>query len=76
MSTIVSTANNFRSTLALRRSVRRQQLQLEKELASYSSPSDRVELDAMLTRHTADEIATVERILNDQAVDSLARRGR
>ena len=76
MSTIVSTTNNFRSTLALRRSVRRQQLQLEKELASYSSPSDRVELDAMLTRHTADEIATVERILNDQAVDSLARRGR
>ena len=76
MSTIVSTANNLRSTLALRRSDRRQQLQLERELASYSSPSDRVELDAMLTRHTADEIATVERILNHQAVNSLARRGR
>ena len=76
MSSVVSTANNLRSTIALRRSVRRQQLQLEKELASYSSQSDRAELDAMLTRHTADEIATVERILNDQAVDSLARRGR
>jgi hypothetical protein len=73
MSSIVSTANNLRSNLAHRRSIRRQQLQLERELASYSSPSDRVELDAMLTRHTAEEIAAIERILNRQAINSVTR---
>jgi hypothetical protein len=74
MSSIVSTANNLRSNLAHRRSIRRQQLKLEQELASYSSPSDRVELDAMLTRHTANEIAAVERILNHQAINAAKRR--
>ena len=45
----------------------REQRRLEQELAEYRSPAERQELNAMLSRHTAEEIAPLERILNRQA---------
>jgi hypothetical protein len=71
MSTAASTVTTLRSTLAHRRAVRREQLQLERELASYDTPADLRDLQAILERHTADEKAPIERILYSQ---SLARR--
>jgi hypothetical protein len=45
---------------------RRAQRQLERELAEYHSGSARQDLYAMLSRHTAEETAPIERILNRQ----------
>ena len=53
----------LRSTADRYRAERREQRELERELAEYRSDSERQELDAMLSRHTAEEIAPIERIL-------------
>jgi hypothetical protein len=44
-----------------------EQRQLGRELAEYRSDSARQDLYAMLSRHTAEETAPIERILNWQA---------
>ena len=60
--------NNLRTQLAERRMVRQRSRRLAEELASYSTPAERQELDAILSRHTEDEIAELESLLNSQAV--------
>ncbi|GLY17833.1 hypothetical protein LWF15_26545 [Kineosporia rhizophila] len=60
--------NNLRTQLAERRMVRQRSRRLAEELASYSTPAERQELDAILSRHTEDEIAELESLLNNQAV--------
>jgi hypothetical protein len=67
MSPTLSSVATLRSSLAHRRSVRRDQQRLERDLANYDTPSARLELDAILSRHTAEEIAPIEKILNRQA---------
>ena len=67
MRAIRSTITTMRSTADHYRTERRQQHQLERELAEYRSDSERQDLYAMLSRHTAEEIAPIERILNRQA---------
>ena len=37
---------------------------IEEELASYNTPSQRLELEAILSRHTAEEIEELEGMLN------------
>jgi hypothetical protein len=64
---IRSTAISLRSIAARRRDERRDQRKLEQELAEYKCGSARQDLYAMLSRHTAEEIAPIERILNRQA---------
>jgi hypothetical protein len=56
--------SNLRTQLAARRVVRQRTRKLEAELASYSTPAERLELDAILSRHTADEIAELEAMLS------------
>jgi len=40
---------------------------LQRELAEYRSPAERHELDAIMARHTAEEIAPIERIILRQS---------
>jgi hypothetical protein len=61
------TIASLRLQLAERRMVRQRSKRLEEELASYSSPSDRLELDAILSRHTAEEIEQLESMLSRSA---------
>lgn len=59
--------SNLRTQLAERRIVRQRSRKLAEELASYSTPAERQELDAILGRHTDAEIAELESVLNQQA---------
>lgn len=75
MSPVTSTIATLRSTLSHRRSAHLARTQLERELASYDTPSSRRELDAILARHTAEEIEQIERILNRQSIARSRRAG-
>ncbi|MTD15087.1 hypothetical protein GIS00_14180 [Nakamurella sp. YIM 132087] len=46
-----------------RRAVRSEQRRLERELGAYLSPSDRLELDAMIERATPEDAADIARIV-------------
>lgn len=52
-----------RATAARRRARLTDQRRLERELAEYRTKAERQELDAILARHTAEEVAPLERIL-------------
>lgn len=49
------------ASLADTRAARNAQKRLRAELDSYRTPSERAELDAILGRHTSDELATLAR---------------
>ena len=76
MTTRFATVTTVRSTLARRRSARREQLKLEREIAAYSTPREREELMAILGRHTAEQIAPIERVLTAQAAARVATHSR
>ena len=63
MPAIRSTVTDLRASAARRRALRASHRQLERELAEYRSSAERHELDAILSRHTAEEIAAVEQIV-------------
>ena len=67
MPAIRSTITTLRNAADRHRAELREQRQLEREIAEYRSDSDRLDLYAMLSRHTAEEIAPIERILTRQA---------
>jgi hypothetical protein len=67
--TSTSTVATLRDALAARRAVRRERQQLERELASYSTPAERLELEAMIDRHSPEETREVRDILARQAVE-------
>ena len=67
MPAIRSTLTTLRSTADRHRNERREQRQLEREIAEYRTGSERQDLYAMLSRHTAAEIAPIERVLNQLA---------
>ena len=75
MSPVTTPITSLRSTLADRRSAHRARTRLERELAGYDTPSARRELDAILARHTAEEIAPIEKILSRQSVGHTRRAG-
>lgn len=64
---------SLRSSLASRRAARLQRQSLERQLASYTSESDRIELDAILSRHDSAETTELRSIINRQAMDRLLR---
>ena len=64
---------SLRSSLASRRAARTERRSLERQLASYTSESDRNELDAILSRHSAEETGALRSIINRQAMDRLLR---
>ena len=51
-----------RDELRARRAARATRKTLERELASYTTPSERTELDAVLGRYPADEVAEIRQI--------------
>lgn len=67
MPAIRPTVTALRTAAARRRALRTEQRQLERELAEYRSDAERQELAAMLSRHTAEEIAPIEAILLRQS---------
>ncbi|SEQ60666.1 hypothetical protein SAMN05216188_1046 [Lentzea xinjiangensis] len=64
---------SLRSSMAIRRDARSRRRSLERQLASYTSESDRLELDAILSRHGAEETSELRSIINRQAMDRLLR---
>lgn len=56
----------LRGTITTRRSARSARRRLERELASFSTPSQRLEIAAMLTRHPAVETREIREILDAQ----------
>jgi hypothetical protein len=56
--------STLRAELAAKRMVRQRNKRLEAELASFATPAERQELEAILSRHTAEEIAELEAMIN------------
>ena len=54
---------SLRAAVAARRAQRRDQARLTWELASFAAARERLELDAMLERHTAEQTREVREIL-------------
>ena len=67
MTAVRTTFTTMGEAVARRRATRAEQRRLERELAEYRSPAERHELDAILARHTAEEIAPIERIVLRQS---------
>jgi hypothetical protein len=67
MSTARTTISTMLDTLAARREARQIRMRLERELASYTSPAERAELDAIISRHSADETRYLQDVLARQA---------
>jgi hypothetical protein len=59
-----------RPPTADRRPARQARKRLAAELAAYSSPADRLELDLILGRHSAEETAEVDAVLNRLAASA------
>ena len=57
---------SLRSTLATRRAAVRANRDLARQIASFDTPSDLLELEAMLERHSEDEAREVRSILRGQ----------
>jgi hypothetical protein len=66
----------IRDTLAERRTARTHRRRLERELAAYRTPAERLELDEVLARHSADETREVRRILAGQDLSRATSRRR
>ncbi len=57
-----------RDELSARRTARASRKSLERELASFTTPADLHELDAILERYPADEVAEIRHIINRRRV--------
>ncbi len=68
MSSIRSAVTTLRSTRARQRAARSGQRRLEHDLAEYRSEAERLELYAILSRHTAEQAAPIERILTRRSL--------
>ena len=71
-----STVTTLRSAIAHRRAARSGQRRLARELASYQTPAERLELGLMLGRSSAEDTAEVDAILSHQATLASSRLGR
>ena len=54
---------HLKDTLSQRRSVRAAQRRLEHELADFTSPSDRLEIETIASRYSDDDAREVRQIL-------------
>jgi hypothetical protein len=68
-------APSLLTRLQSRREARKQTRQLARELADYDTLSARLELDMIIARHSAAEAEQVVRLLQQQDVARLTRRG-
>ncbi|PRY36173.1 hypothetical protein [Umezawaea tangerina] len=65
----------LRRTLTNRRTARKTRQSLERELASYNTPSARLDLDTILARHDSAETAEIKAILHRQSMERIIRTG-
>lgn len=63
----LTTVTTLRTSLAQRRVARMRRRRLAHELASYRTPAERLELDLILGRHSEEETAEIQEILNRQS---------
>jgi hypothetical protein len=73
VSIIMTKIREFRTELANRRTERIAHRRLSAELAAFRSPSERAELDQLLSRHSAEETRQIREILNQQDYERLRR---
>jgi len=66
---------SLRTSLSSRRAARRSRQSLERQLASYDNPSDRLDLEAILARHDSAETAEIQSILSRQSMERIIRVG-
>jgi hypothetical protein len=62
-STLTAPAAGFAARFRARRAQRAERDRLRAELASYRTPAERADLEAMLARHSAAEVAELEDLL-------------
>ncbi|MET1072428.1 MAG: hypothetical protein ABWY11_07260 [Umezawaea sp.] len=65
----------LRKSLTSRRAARRTRRHLERELASYNTPSARLDLDTILARHDSADTAEIKAILHRQSMERIIRTG-
>jgi hypothetical protein len=63
LSTLTTPATRRLTDLRARRAARADRDRLRAELASYRTPAERADLEAMLERHSSEEIAQLEALL-------------
>lgn len=63
LANLTAPANRLADRHRARRTERLRRDRLRAELASYRTPAERADLEAMLSRHTAEEIADLEALL-------------
>lgn len=62
-STLTAPAADLAARRRARRAQRAERDRLRAELASYRTPAERADLEAMLARHSADEVAELEALV-------------
>jgi hypothetical protein len=67
MSALSTRIQLLRAALTADREGRAKQRQLEHELASYSTPSERLDIEEIVARHGEDETRQIRRILDRNA---------
>lgn len=63
LTTLTAPAAAYAERVRARRAERAERARLRAELASYKTPSERADLEAMLARHSADEVAELEAMI-------------
>jgi hypothetical protein len=74
--TLTALAPTFASRVQSRREAHRERQTLARELAAFTTPAERLELDEIMARHTDDETRLVQQLLRQQDVNHLMRQGR
>lgn len=64
---VTTTVTRLRAQFDELRVRREQDRRLERELSGYSTPAELAELEMLMSRHSAEEIRTIEAILRRQA---------
>ncbi len=62
----LTTVTSLRTSIVRRRVARTKRRRLARELASYQTPAERLELDLILGRHSEEETAEIQAILSQQ----------
>jgi hypothetical protein len=70
MTTLLETVRTY---FATRRQIRKREADLNRELAAYDTPSARMDMEAILARHSNHEAREIEAILRRQALSTTLR---
>jgi hypothetical protein len=73
---LTAIAPTLAARLHTRREMHQQRRALARELAAFITPADRLELDEIVARHSADETRLVRELLRRQDSGAMLRRSR